>query len=108
MSYQVMKSYMVRGYVKRLPNGRYVGICLSPHVVAEATTPEGTYDKLRGLLHAYMIEALKDGELDQFMARRAPVRCWFEYGVLGFLVQAQLMRQSFFKFSEVTPTSVHA
>lgn len=103
-----MKSYKVRGYIKLLPNGRYVGMCLSPHIVAEATTQEGAYLKLRGLLHAYMIEALKDGELEQFMARKAPAKFWFEYAVLGFLVQAQLIRQSFMKFHEVTPTSVHA
>src|SRR4030095_13947042 len=71
--------YRVRGYIRRLRNGKYLGVCLTLHLVVEAETQAAARAKLEDLIDAYVDDAIENDEVDAFIPRRAPLSFYGEY-----------------------------
>lgn len=97
------RSYVLRGYVKEREDGRFVGVCLKPNLVVEASTQDAALRQLRDLIGAYIMDAAKDGQLDYFMSRRAPARFYTEYAFGRCLSLIHSMNRAFLTFTETKP-----
>lgn len=73
------KEYVLRGFIRLRPSGRFVGVCLRPNLVVEADSREEAFEKLKDLIGAYYADAVRDGELDHFMKQRAPLAFYLEW-----------------------------
>jgi hypothetical protein len=73
------RTYVLRGYVKERPDGRFIGVCLRPNLIVEGRSSGEALHKLQGLIHAYVQDAVKDGNLAQMMSLRAPATFYREY-----------------------------
>jgi len=73
------KEYVLRGFIRLRPSGRFVGVCLRPNLVVEADSREEAFEKLKDLIGAYRADAVRDGELDHFMKQRAPFAFYLEW-----------------------------
>ena len=73
------KEYVLRGFIRLRPSGRFVGVCLKPNLVVEADSREEAFEKLKDLIDAYHADAVRDGELDHFMKQRAPLAFYLEW-----------------------------
>lgn len=70
---------MLRGYFKELPSGKHLGVCLTLNLVVEAESLEDARRKLYGLMAAYLQDAIENGEVEQFVPRRAPLSFYLDY-----------------------------
>jgi predicted RNase H-like HicB family nuclease len=104
---QKQQAYVLRGYIKERPNGRFVAVCLKPNLVVEGSTQSEAFRRLQQLIYAYIEDAVKDGHLEHFMAQRAPLRFHVEYGV-GRLQGLALALKSFKPFTETCNIPQHA
>jgi len=75
---QKPKTFVMRGYVRERPDGRFVGVCLRPGLIVEASSAEDALDKLHALIQAYANDSINDGTLECMM-QRAPARFYLEY-----------------------------
>lgn len=73
------KEYVLRGFIRLRPSGRFVGVCLKPNLVVEADSKKEAFRKLTDLIDAYHADAVRDGELDHFMKQRAPLAFYLEW-----------------------------
>lgn len=73
------KEYVLRGFIRLRPSGRFVGVCLRPNLVVEADSREEAFEKLKDLIGAYRADAVRDGDLDHFMKQRAPLAFYLEW-----------------------------
>lgn len=73
------RTFVLRGYIRERPDGRFVGVCLRPGLIVEATSADEAWDRLHGLIYAYVDDSLNDGTLEQCMMQRAPARFYVEY-----------------------------
>lgn len=94
------KSYVLRGYIKQVANGRYVGVCLRPNLAVEADSKDEAFRKLHDLIRAYANDAARDGQLDYFMKRRAPGRFYAEYAVGRAQTFVHALNRPFLTFTE--------
>lgn len=81
-STKIDSPYLLRGYVRRLIGGKWLGVCLTLNLVVEADSREGAKDKLEQLIDAYVNDAIENDEVDAFIPRRAPVSFYVEYFLL--------------------------
>ena len=102
------KPYLLRGYLKLLPNGKWLGVCLTLNLVVEAESRERVRDKLESLVAAYVEDAVENNEVDEFIPRRAPFRFYAEYAKLVAESILGGLGQSFATFSEALPLQKHA
>src|SRR5262245_32550796 len=79
MSTRHGRKYVLYGYVAKRDNDRFMAVFLRPNLVAEGRTAGEAQHRLAELLHAYIIEAAHDDQVDHFMSLRAPVRFYAEY-----------------------------
>ena len=89
------KTYVLRGYVKQRPDGRVVGVYLRPNLVVEGKTLHEAQHKLEQLIHAYISDSVKDGNLEHFMAQRAPIRFYAQYWIGRVLLDLSHSFKSF-------------
>src|SRR5262245_4530509 len=81
------RKYVVHGFIRRTSNGRYLGVCLRPYLVVEGDTLGEASHKMLQLIEAYVTDAAKDGNIDEFMARRAPLSYHAQY-VVAWLIHS--------------------
>lgn len=105
---QEQRTYVLRGYIKERPHGRFVAVCLKPNLVVEGSTQSEAFHKLQQLICAFVEDAVKDGHLEHFMAQRAPLRFHVEYGVGQVKRLARALNQSFKPFTETCNIPQHA
>ena len=55
------KEYVLRGFIRLRPSGRFVGVCLRPNLVVEADSREEAFEKLKDLVGAYRADAVIRG-----------------------------------------------
>lgn len=79
------RTVSLRGYTKRLPNGRYVSVCVTLNLVAEGPSATEARANLDALENAYLLDAAKNDEWDEFVPRRAPLEFYAEYALAWFL-----------------------
>jgi len=99
------KIYKLRGYVTQRGERRFVAVCLKPNLVFEGSTQREAMNGILRLIRTYAKEAAQDGQLDHFMATRAPLRFHFEYAT-GRI--AKLMNHSFKPFKQTCCIPQHA
>jgi predicted RNase H-like HicB family nuclease len=97
---QNQRTFDLRCYVKGRPSGRFVAVCLKPNLVVEGSTQIEARQKLDQLLDAYIEEAGKDGQLEHFMAQRAPLHFYVEYWLGRLKRSASTLDHSFTTFNE--------
>ena len=102
------RQYRLRGYVKERPDGRFVGVCLRPNLVVEGHSQDEALTKLWDLIAAYMMDALKDGQIDHFMAQRAPLRFQLEYCAGWLRARTHALDHNFLAFTETRTIPQHA
>lgn len=108
MRQQAPRVIELRGYVRELAPGRYLGVCLTLNLVVEATTPRKALKQLHGLIEAYLQDALENHELDAFVPRRAPTRFYAEYWIGRLVGRMTALRRSFRAFKDQHTLPVHA
>src|SRR5689334_15771437 len=102
------KPYLLRGYVRRLPNGKWMGVCLTLNLVVEAATREATKAKLESLIEAYLDDAVENDEVDAYIPRHAPLAFYVEYWRLKLASWFGPRREPSTIFSELRPIRQHA
>jgi len=94
------RTYVLRGFIKQVDEGRYVGVCLKPNLVVEADSKDEAFQKLHELIRAYTLDAARDGQLDYFMSRRAPAKFYAEYAVGRAQTLLHALNKPFLTFTE--------
>ena len=102
------KTYVLRGFIKEREGGRFVGVCIQPNLVVEGASQEEALRKLQDLIHAYVRDSVEDGQLEHFMAQKAPLDLRAEYWFGRCLTGMHKMRRSFYAFSEARQIPSHA
>jgi hypothetical protein len=99
---------VLRGYVKDTENGRHVAVCLTLNLVVEGRSRREALTRLHNLIRAYLQDAVSEGELEQWVPRRAPLYFYVEY-VLGRIVNSVLaLRPSVHTFKDDHLIAAHA
>lgn len=104
----VSKTYVLRGYVRQLENGKFQGICLSVNLLVESNSFEGAKKSLDALIKAYVEDAIKDGDLDAAMSRPAHWHHYAEFYWLSVLHRLHILNSAFCRFTESRPIPMHA
>lgn len=99
------QTFTIRGFVRPGDGGVFVGVCLRPYLVVEGETEGEAMHKLHQLIKAYVVDAFKDGTLDEFMRRRAPLALYAQYA--GARVM-HVLSSSFRPFTETCQLPKHA
>ena len=81
------QSVHLRGFTVRRRDGRFVAFCVRPYLVVEGDSFADANTRMQRLIEAYLADAIKDGTIDQMMARRAPLGVMCEYAA-AWLSQA--------------------
>lgn len=97
----------LRGYVRELAPGRHLGVCLTLNLMVEASSQPQALHELYDLIEAYLQDAIKNDELEQFAPRRAPARFYVEYWVGRMIGQIHALQRSFKAFKDQHPLPVH-
>jgi predicted RNase H-like HicB family nuclease len=100
------RSYTFHAYIRRRhSDGKYVAVCLRPYLVAEGKSLGEAKQMLLQLLDGYIHDAVKDGTLDLFLRRRAPL---LDYARCGLSWFAQWISQSCKPFTKTCCIPQHA
>jgi len=104
------KAYAIRMFVRPSASkpGKFLGVCTGPYLVVEGNSLDQTCSKLRALLEATLEDAQKDGDLEQVMAKRAPVSRRVEYYGLVLKIRFHQAHAAIALSEAREFTSVHA
>lgn len=85
------KTYAIRMFIRPSLDkpGKFLGVCTGPYLVVEGDDLNGTCEKLRALLTAYLEDAWKDGDLEEAVSKRAPWSYRFEYYILSAAIRVR-------------------
>jgi hypothetical protein len=88
------RPYWVRGYIRRLPNGRFMGVCLTLNLVVEGDSQSEARTKLEELIEA-VADAVDNDEVDACSPRRAPAVFYRQYWALRLRSLLHFVQQPF-------------
>ena len=74
----------VRGYLERIADGEWFGICLTLNLPVRGRSKEEVEHKLDELVSAYLTRACKQGKLDEAYPRKAPISYYLRYYFIAF------------------------
>jgi hypothetical protein len=98
----------LRGYGRRLPDGRHVAVCLTLNLVTQGSTQREALSRLHALIKAYVKDAIDNHELNEFVPRRAPFRFYLEYAYCYVACTVLAFKSSFCAFTDHHKIPAHA
>jgi hypothetical protein len=101
------KRAVLRGFIRRVEDGSYEGICLTLNLPVRGRSMEEVDRKLHELIVAYLRDAVRDGTWDEFVPRRAPLSYYAAYNWYRLLATLHAIND-FKLFVESAPCSAHA
>jgi hypothetical protein len=102
------KLYRLRGYIRQIRPGEFVGVCLTLNLVVKGASQSEARRRLKELIDAYVDDAIENDEVDEFIPRRAPWSFYLEYLQLWLRSALHFVRAPFTLLNEVRPLQRHA
>jgi len=94
---------VLRGFIRKAGEGKYEGICLTLNLAVRGSSMEEVEQKLHAVIVAYLEDAVRDGNWNEFVPRRAPFSYYATYS--WYVLRALLRAVNDFKlFVESAPS----
>ncbi|HEV2341508.1 MAG TPA: hypothetical protein VGS15_06910 [Candidatus Acidoferrales bacterium] len=104
---RLARNVVLRGFIRRADDGVYEGICLTLNLAVRGKSLEEVDNKLRNVIIAYLSDATREGNWDDFVPRRAPLSYYITYYWYG--IRAKFHAVNHFKlFVESAPCPANA
>lgn len=101
------RNIILRGFIRQAHDGAYEGICLTLNLAVRGKSLEEVDRKLQSVILAYLHDATREGNWDQFVPRRAPLSYYVTYYWYG--IRAKFHAVNHFKlFVESAPCPANA
>jgi len=81
------KSFILRGYIEQTGEEVYFAICLTINVCARGRSMAEAQNSLTDAVGLYLEGAVKDGDLEQWVPRRAPLYHYLRYWTLWLRIR---------------------
>jgi hypothetical protein len=83
-------------------------VCVTLNLVAQGATQRQAISKLHELIKAYIKDAVRNNELDEFVPHRAPLRYYVEYAFVRAACTISSLRPRFWVATDRHAIPAHA